>query len=137
MDNETKLKIVELYNKSYTTREVEIALGLKQGSARYWLQKQGVELRKTKGLKYHVNKVRVPLEIIQSKVGTPEFDYFLGILATDGNICKSKIALQFAENNKEILEHWRTFLDNRVDIKAYTRKKNNRTYLRLNLRIRK
>ena len=128
MNNETKLKIVELYNKGYTTREVEAALSLKQGSARYWLQKQGVELRKTKGLKFHVNKVRVPLEIIQSKIGTPEFDYFLGILATDGNICKSKIALQFAENNKEILEHWKTFLDNRVDIKAYTRKKNNRTY---------
>ena len=128
MDNETKLRIVELYNEGCTTREVESALGLKQGSARYWLKKQGVELRKTKGLKFHVNKVRVPLEIIQSKVGTPEFDYFLGILATDGNICKSKIALQFAENNKEILEHWQTFLDNRVDIKAYTRKKDNRTY---------
>ena len=93
MDNETKLRIVELYNEGYTTREVETALTLKRGSARYWLQKQGITLRPTKGLKFHVNKTRVPLEVIQSKIGTPEFDYFLGILATDGNIYKSNIAL--------------------------------------------
>ena len=128
MDNETKLRIVELYNEGYTTREVETTLTLKRGSARYWLQKQEITLRPTKGLKFHVNKTRVPLEVIQSKIGTPEFDYFLGILATDGNICKSKIALQFAENNREILEHWREFLEKRVDIKAYTRKSDSRTY---------
>lgn len=128
MDSKTKLKIVELYNKGLTTREVEDTLDLNKGSARYWLIKQGIELRKTKGLKFHVNKVKVLLEVIQSKVGTPEFDYFIGILATDGNICKSKVSLQFAENNKEILEHWKNFLDNNVDIKAYTRRKDNRTY---------
>lgn len=128
MDNILKSKIVSFYQSGMTTREVESALSLKQGSARYWLNKQGIRCRSTKGMKFHVNRVRVPLSIIQSKVGTPEFDYFIGILATDGNICKSKIALQFAENNAQILDYWREFLDYKVDIKAYTRRKDNRTY---------
>lgn len=128
MDNNTKQKIVELYREGYTTREVGRAVNLSSASVRYWLIKEGIPLRKTKGLKFHINKVRVPLNVIKEKEGTPEFDYFLGILATDGNIYKSKIALQFAENNKEILEHWKSFLNNLVDIKSYTRRDSGRTY---------
>ena len=128
MDNITKQTIVELYNKGYTTREVGKEVNLNAATIRYQLLKEKISLRKTKGLKYHVNKVRVPLSIIKEREGTPEFDYFLGILATDGNIYKSKVALQFAENNKEILEHWRSFLNNLVDIKAYTRRDSDRTY---------
>lgn len=93
MDNITKQKIVELYTKGYTTREVGKYINLNAASVRYWLLKEGISLRKTKGLKFHINKVKVPLSVIKEKEGTPEFDYFLGILATDGNICKSKIAL--------------------------------------------
>ena len=78
-------------------------------------------------MKFHVNKTRVPLSIIKDKEGTPDFDYFLGILATDGNVYKSKIGLQFAENNNEILDHWVDFLEHRVDVKAYTRS-SGRTY---------
>lgn len=70
----------------------------------------------------------MPLSLIKDKKDTPEFDYFLGILATDGNICKSKIGLQFAENNKEILEHWVDFLHGTVNIKSFIRKKTGRTY---------
>lgn len=128
MNNETKRKIVELYSKGCTTREIGNEIGVSNGTVRYWLIKQGIQTRKTKGLKFHVNKVRVPLSVIEEKEGTPEFDYFLGILATDGNICKSKISLMFAENNKEILEHWRSFLNNLVDIKEYTRRSDGRTY---------
>ena len=128
MDNNTKQKIVELYSKGYTTREVGRAVNLSPASVRYWLIKEEVSLRKTKGLKFHINKVRVPLNVIKEKEGTPEFDYFLGILATDGNIYKSNVALQFAENNKEILEHWKSFLNNLVDIKSYTRRDSGRTY---------
>lgn len=42
-------------------------------------------------MELHVDqRAKVELNDIKSKEGTPEFDYFLGILATDGYIYKRK-----------------------------------------------
>lgn len=64
MDNSTKQKIVELYSKGYTLREVGKEVNYNSSTVRYWLIKEGVPLRKSKGLKFHVSKVRVPLSVI-------------------------------------------------------------------------
>lgn len=64
MDNIKLNKIVELYSKGYTLREVGKEVNLSSGSVRYWLIKEGISLRKTKGLKFHVSKARVPLSVI-------------------------------------------------------------------------
>lgn len=64
MDNNTKQKIVELYSKGYTLREVGKEVNVNPSTVRYWLIKEGISLRKTKGLKLHVSKVRVPLSVI-------------------------------------------------------------------------
>ena len=64
MDNITKQKMVELYSKGYTLREVGKEVNLHHTSVRYWLIKEGISLRKSKGLKLHVNRARVPLSVI-------------------------------------------------------------------------
>lgn len=128
MNIETKLRIKELYLKGNTIKEISTMENIPYSTVQYNLVTQGTPMRKLKGTRYKVFKARVSLDTIKLKEGTPEFDYFIGILATDGNVHRAKVALQFAENNKEILEHWVKFLDNKVDIKAYTRRSDGRTY---------
>lgn len=128
MNNSTKEKIIKEYLDGKTIQEVGNLLNIPKGTVRYNLVKSGITPRSTKGMKFHIDKTRVPLETVSSKEGTPDFDYFIGILATDGCIHKSKISVQFSKENSEILSHWRKFLDNKVNIKTFTRKKDNRTY---------
>lgn len=66
---------------------------------------------------------RVNLEDLISKENTPEFDYFLGILATDGCICNKIISLEFSEENKEILDYWNEFLGGNCRINLHKNKK--------------
>ena len=56
------------------------------------LKKLNVNIR-PRGKKFNIDTVK-------DKLNTPEFEYFLGILATDGSICNSIIALEFSEENK-------------------------------------
>ena len=60
------------------------------------------------------------IDTIKNKLNTPEFEYFLGILATDGSICNNIIALEFSEENKEILDHWNNFLGGNMNINIHT-----------------
>ncbi len=59
---------------------------------------------------------RISLEDIKSKEGTDAFDYFIGVLLTDGCNTKGAIILDFAEQDKEILYHWNNFLGNKCNI---------------------
>lgn len=128
MNEETRQRICNEYLKGKTVREVAMDIGIHHTTVLYWLKKSNILRRPVKGSRFHVCKVRVPLSVITSREGTPDFDYFLGILATDGNICRSKISLQFSLENSEILDHWKEFLEDRVDIKSFTRKDSGRTY---------
>lgn len=58
----------------------------------------------------------IELEDISSKEGTQDFDYFLGLLATDGCVTNNKIILDFSEENKELLDYWNEFLGNKCNI---------------------
>lgn len=45
-----------------------------------------------------------------------DLNYFLGLLATDGSICKDRIALALKESDLEIIEKFRNFLEDNVNI---------------------
>lgn len=134
MDNSTKEIIIKEYLNGKTIQEVSNLLNIPKGTVRYNLVKSGITPRPVKGMKFHVDRTRVPLEIVSSKEGTPDFDYFIGILATDGNVHMSKISIQFSKENSEILYHWRKFLENKVTIKTFTRKRDNRTYYEISFK---
>lgn len=107
-------KMVYMYTiEEKSTVDIEKELGISRGSIRYQLNKRGVTCRPRK---------KVQEEILLNKVGTRDFDYFLGILASDGSICQNTISLEFAENNKEILEHWNSFLEGACNINIHTNK---------------
>lgn len=59
---------------------------------------------------------RVSLKDIKRHEGTDAFDYFIGVLLTDGCNTKGAIVLDFAEQDKEILEYWNEFLGNKCNI---------------------
>ena len=81
----------------------------------YNLKKLNVNVR-PRGKKFNI-------DTIKNKLNTPEFEYFLGILATDGSICNNIIALEFSEENKEILDHWNNFLGGNMNINIHTNAK--------------
>lgn len=81
----------------------------------YNLKKLNVNIR-PRGKKFNIDTVK-------DKLNTPEFEYFLGILATDGSICNNIIALEFSEENKEILDHWNNFLGGNMNINIHTNAK--------------
>lgn len=115
-------EIVRLYNEGKSTFDIEKLLGISRGAIRYRLKCNNVVCRP---------RAKVELEDIKSKEGTPEFDYFLGILATDGYIYKGRVVLEFAENNKDILTYWNEFLGNKCNITNHVDKRDNKTYYKI------
>ena len=74
LDEMKNLYLVE----QLSTTEIGIRFGTSRSVINYNLKKIGVEMR-PRGRKVSLND-------IVTKIGSPEFDYFLGILATDGCI---------------------------------------------------
>lgn len=109
-----EMKDLYIVSKLSTT-EIGSRFGASRSIMNYNLKKIGVMMR-PRGRK-------VSIEDIIDKVGSPEFDYFLGILATDGCICNNIISLEFAENNKDILDYWKEFLGGTVNINIHTNSK--------------
>lgn len=124
-------EIIELYTKGFSMQHIGQILNLKKDSIRYRLHINNIEIRKTKGIKHSLRNPTITIEFFKNKIETEKdnFDYFLGILATDGNICRNQIRIGgIADNNAEFLEHWRTFLDNKVSIHRNLRKDKNTYY---------
>lgn len=115
-------EIIRLYNEGKSTFDIEKLLGISRGAIRYRLKCNGIICRP---------RAKVELNDIKSKEGTPEFDYFLGILATDGYIYKGRVVLEFAENNKDILTYWNEFLGNKCNINSHIDKRDNKTYYKI------
>ena len=109
---EQEEKIVRLYTEeNKNTNEIAKIFSTYNTTIRRILLRNGVKLRS-----YGVALRKVSLSDIKSKEGTPDFDYFIGLLATDGCITGNKIVLDFSEANKELLEYWNEFLGNRCNI---------------------
>lgn len=115
-------EIIRLYNEGKSTFDIEKLLGVSRGAIRYRLKCNGITCRP---------RAKVELNDIKSKEGTPEFDYFLGILATDGYIYRGRVVLEFAENNKDILTYWNEFLGNKCNINSHIDKRDNKTYYKI------
>ena len=115
--NEEQLKEMKnLYLvEQLSTTEIGNRFNVSRGVIGYNLKKLGVKMR-PRGRK-------ISLEDIEDKLETPEFHYFLGVLATDGCVCNNIISLEFAEDNKDILYYWREFLNNKVNINIHTNSK--------------
>jgi len=109
---EKEQEIIRLYTEeNKTTNEIAVLYNTYNTSIRRVLIRNNIPLRT-----YGEAIRKVSLEDIKSKEGTRDFDYFLGLLATDGCITDNKIVLDFAEQNKELLYYWNEFLGNKCNI---------------------
>lgn len=120
-------KIIELYSKGYSAEHIGKILGIKRASIYYRLTVNNITLRKVKGIKHSQRNSTITTDFFKNKIETEKdnFDYFLGIFASDGNICKDQIRISgIADNNVEFLQHWCNFLDNKV--KIHRRLRNNK-----------
>lgn len=116
-------ELIKLYlDNKLSTCQIGKLLGIDRGVVRYRLKCNGISCRP---------RASVFLEDIKSKEGTPEFDYFLGILATDGYIYNGAVSLEFAENNKDILIYWNEFLGNKCNILSHFDKKDTKIYYKI------
>lgn len=105
-------EIVRLYvEENKNTNEIAKIFGTYNTSIRRVLLRNNIEIRS-----YGVAQRKVQLEDIKSKEGTKDFDYFLGLLATDGCVTNNAIVLDFSEENKELLDYWNEFLGNKCNI---------------------
>lgn len=106
-----KEELIKLYQDELkSTEEISKLTGLSRGQVRYILLKEGIRCRP---------RGKISVELFKAKEATREFEYFLGILATDGCVCRNIISLEFAQNNYEILELWNKFLDNKCTINKH------------------
>lgn len=125
-DNENDSQIIELYNLGYSCRHIGLKLNISPSVVRYRLLKNKIGLRQVNGIKHSIRNPTITLDYFESLINTKKdnFDYFLGVLATDGNISKNQIRITgIADNNVEFLQHWCNFLDNKVSIKRYKKSK--------------
>lgn len=105
-------EIVRLYvEESKNTNEIAKIFDTYNTSIRRVLLRNNVEIRS-----YGIARRTVTIEDIKSKEGTSDFDYFIGLLATDGCITGNKIVLDFSEANKELLDYWNEFLGGTCNI---------------------
>lgn len=106
-------EIKKLYeNEQMSTTQISKIFGTSRSIIGYNLKKMNAKIR-PRGKKFTIDSIK-------EKLNTPEFEYFIGILATDGSICNNIIALEFSEENKEILEHWNHFLGGSMNINIHT-----------------
>lgn len=109
---EKEKEIIRLYTEeNKNTNEIAKVFNTYNTTIRRILLRNGIELRS-----YGVAQQKVSLQDITSKEGTQDFDYFLGLLATDGCVTGNRIVLDFSEANKELLNYWNEFLGNKCNI---------------------
>lgn len=105
-------EIIRLYvEEEKTTVEIASKFGTYNTSIKRVLERYNIPIRGV-----GVARRTIKLEDIKSKEGTDDFDYFIGLLATDGCVTKNNIVLDFAEQNKELLDYWNEFLGNKCNI---------------------
>lgn len=118
--------IIELYNSGQSCKLIAQKYNCTGGMVQYQLKKQGLTLRSGKGIKHSIKHRVVELDVWKSKEGTPDFDYFIGMLASDGCIVHTCIALELKD--KEILDHYNSFLGNVCNINSRVSKVNGNIY---------
>ena len=109
---EKELEIIRLYiEEQKSQKEIADIYLTYNTSIKRVLERNNIAIRSNK----EIQRV-IKLKDIQLKENTPEFDYFIGILASDGCITDNKVILDFAEQDREILTYWNEFLGNKCNI---------------------
>lgn len=124
-------KIIELYKEGYSMEHIEKILELNRASVDYRLKLNGIEKRSIKGIKHSQRNPLITLDFFKSKINDEKdnFDYFLGIFASDGNIINNMVRISsIADENVEFLEHWCNYLENKVIIHRRLRNNKNSYY---------
>lgn len=120
---ELKKEFIRLYEEEkMSTTQIGKLYQIDRSTVFYHLKKSEVNTRPVR---------KINLEDIKNKENTPDFDYFIGILATDGCVSNNTISLEFSEDNSEILTHWNTFLENKCNVNTHLNKKTGITYYKI------
>lgn len=110
--DEQELEMVRLYEEEkLSMQKIADKYDTYATSVRRILNRRSVKTRTLK----EANGV-VHLEDIKSKEGSKDFNYFLGLLATDGCVTGDRVVLDFSESNRELLDYWNEFLGNKCNI---------------------
>lgn len=124
--NDELKELVSKYESGEDTGKLAKMFNCSNFQVRSQLKKQGITLRKYANHHKGVSRAVVPLSAWKGKEGTPEFDYFIGILASDGCIVNTCIALEMRD--LEILENYNKFLNNLCNINKRSSKVNGNIY---------
>ena len=111
--------IIELYQSGESCQAIAQKLQLDRSTIYYRLVKNNITLRHKKGIKHCIRKCTISLDFFKEKIASnrEDFDYFLGLFATDGNVYKNMVRIGgISDENVEFLQHWCDFLDNKVSI---------------------
>lgn len=120
---ELKNQIFQLYtNDKLSAEKIGSIVNMSRGKI-YWI---------LKGMNTSFRPVKkINLIDIEKHANTRELDYFIGILATDGCVTGGVVALEFAQQDAEILIHWNDFLGNKCNITTHTKKSTGSVYYKI------
>lgn len=122
-------EIISLTKAGYSQKYIARRIGAHPSSISYRLKINNVPAKTKSNYRCSIRHPRVTLDMWTRKEGTPEFDYILGLLATDGNIYRNCVRIgSIADNNMDMLYAFRDFLDYKVDITGTFRKEKKATY---------
>lgn len=122
--------IIQLYQEGKSCGTIGERFSISRAAVRSRLLVHNIPLRQKKGLKHSKRKAKISLEFFKEKIHQrkEDFDYFLGIFASDGNIYKNTIRIGgISDENVEFLQHWCDYLDNKVHIHR-TLRSNKKSY---------
>ena len=112
-------QIINLYKEGYSAQHIGKLLNINEHSVAYRLKINNIQKRKILGIKHSQRNPTITLEFFKNLIKNrkSDFDYFLGLLASDGNITGNQIRIaSISDENVEFLEHFKDFLDNKVNI---------------------
>lgn len=115
---EIQEKVKLLANQGVKIIEISRLLTLGRGTIRTIINNKYKEVKP---------KTNVNLEIFKN-LENRDLNYFLGLLATDGSIYKNRVELGLKESDIEIINIYKHFLGNKVNISKGSKKMNNKIF---------
>lgn len=110
------------FEENKSTVEISKLLGLDRSTITYHFKKLNLKTRSVR---------KIDLADFKEKEGSSNFDYFIGIIATDGCIHNNTISLEFCKDNIDILHYFKEFLNNKCNINEHYDKKDDVMYYKI------
>lgn len=99
-EDRDKQKIIDLYNKNYSYRQIAQEFNVHLDTIFKWVNKWGI---KTKSLSERHQTISFDKEYFK-EINTEEKAYFLGFIAADGCVCKNAVSLCLHRQDEHILK---------------------------------